>query len=423
MRVIGMISGTSFDAVEALLANLELDGDRLVCDLVEHRSVPYPPSVRHAISAMLPPAPTTIEHVCQLDVAIGRFFGDVAKELADDHGGVDAVCSHGQTVYHWVDGGTARGTLQLGEPAWIAERTGAAVVSDVRNRDIAAGGHGAPLASLLDVLLLGGSPASVCGSLNLGGIANVTVLGPDREPVAFDIGPANALIDAAVEWLSGGDERFDRDGAWAARGRPDAALVESLLDDPYFALPPPKSTGKEYFNLGYVTRRLEGREIAAEDLLASLTAATAEMVAAALRPFQPGELIVAGGGTRNLTFMAELRARLPGVKMRRTDELGVPEAGKEALVFAIIGFLTLNGLPATVPSCTGAARSSVLGSVTPGRAPVAALLAAAEAGPVQAGPVPAAPAQAGPMQAAPPGPALARRGPARLVVRTPLFSG
>ena len=391
MRVIGMISGTSFDAVEALLAELELDGDELVCELIEHRSVAYPPSVRHAIAAILPPSPTTIEQVCQLDVAIGRFFADVAGELADDHGGVDAVCSHGQTVYHWVEGGDARGTLQLGEPAWTAERTGAAVVSDVRNRDIAAGGHGAPLASLLDVLLLGASPA-VCGSLNLGGIANVTVLGPGRDPVAFDIGPANALIDAAVEMLTDGDQRFDRHGAWAARGQADAGLVDSLLDDPYFSLPPPKSTGKEYFNLGYVTRRVAEmgeEEISAADLLASLTVATAEMVAASLRPFRLGELIVAGGGTRNLTLMAELQARLPGVTMRRTDELGVPEAAKEALVFAIIGFLTLHGLPATVPSCTGAARASVLGSVTPGRAPLplAALLApgpAATAGALRA---------------------------------------
>ena len=403
MRIIGMISGTSFDAVEALLADLELDGDRLVCDLVEHRSVAYPASVRHDISAILPPSPTTIEQVCRLDVAIGQFFGDVAKDLADAHGGVDAICSHGQTVYHWVEGAAARGTLQLGEPAWIAERTGAAVISDVRNRDIAAGGHGAPLASLLDVLLLGASPATACGSLNLGGIANVTVLGPGREPLAFDIGPSNALIDAAVEMLTEGAKGFDRDGAWAARGRADAALVESLLDDPYFALPAPKSTGKEYFNLGYVTKRLEGREISAEDLLASLTVTTAESVAAAIRPFHVTELIVAGGGTRNLTLMAELQARLPGVKMRRTDELGVPEAGKEALIFAIIGFLTLHGLPATVPSCTGAARSSVLGAVTPGRAPLAALLAPAQKGQAQTGE------------------AQAPQAPTRLVVRSPLL--
>jgi anhydro-N-acetylmuramic acid kinase len=219
------------------------------------------------------------------------------------------------------------------------------------------------------------------------------VLGPDYEPVAFDIGPANALIDAAVEMLTGGEQSFDRDGAWAAQGRADAALVERLLDDPYFALPAPKSTGKEYFNLGYVTERLAGREVRPEDLLASLTVTTAESVATAIRPYRVSELIVAGGGTRNLTLMAALQARLPGVKMRRTDELGVPEAGKEALVFAIIGFLTLHGLAATVPSCTGAAHASVLGSVTPGRAPLAALLAPSQTG----------------------------QAPARLVVRSPLL--
>ena len=367
MRVIGMISGTSFDAVEALLADIELEGEVLACDLVEHRSVPYPQVVRQAIAAMLPPAATTIEQVCQLDVAIGQFFAEVAKDLADRHGGVDAICSHGQTVYHWVDGNLAKGTLQLGEPAWIADRTGTAVVSDVRNRDIAAGGHGAPLASLLDVLLLGANPAVVSGSLNLGGIANVTIVGPEREPIAFDIGPSNALLDAAVEWLSDGQQQYDQDGAWAARGTADASFVARLLDDPYFALPPPKSTGKEYFNLGYIRSRMDDASPPAQDVLASLTAASAEMIAMALRNFDVNSLLVSGGGTRNRALMAELKTRLPGVSIRPTDELGIPEVSKEALVFAVIGFLTLCGLPATIPSCTGAHQASVLGSVTPGR--------------------------------------------------------
>ncbi|HTT91410.1 MAG TPA: anhydro-N-acetylmuramic acid kinase [Acidimicrobiales bacterium] len=376
MRVIGMISGTSFDAVEALLTEIRLEDEIIACELIEHRSVPYPQDLRDAIAAILPPSPTTIEQVCRLDVAIGQFFAVVAAELADAHGGVDAVCSHGQTVYHWVDGNVAKGTLQLGEPAWIAERTGAVVVSDVRNRDIAAGGHGAPLASLLDVLLLGRNPAVPTGSLNLGGIANITVVGPGREPVAFDIGPANALLDASVEWLSNGRVHYDQDGGWAAGGTVDAPFVARLLDDPYFALPPPKSTGKEYFNLDYVKGRLRGSGPAGQapsdaklsdaDLLASITAATAEMVAQAVRRFDVRELLVAGGGTRNLTLMGELQARLPGVDIRRTDEAGVPEASKEALLFAIIGFLSLSGLPATVPSSTGARHASVLGSVTPG---------------------------------------------------------
>jgi anhydro-N-acetylmuramic acid kinase len=369
VKVIGMISGTSFDAVEALLAEIHIEDDVLVCSLVEHRSVPYPPGVRLAIGQMLPPSPTTIEQVCRLDVAIGQFFAEVAEDLANRHGGTDAICSHGQPVYHWVEGNGAKGTLQLGEPAWIADRTGATVVSDVRNRDIAAGGHGAPLASLLDVLLLGANPAVVSGSLNLGGIANVTILGPGGEPIAFDIGPSNALMDASVEWVSGGKQHFDLDGSWAARGQADATLVARLTDDAYFTLPPPKSTGKEYFNLEYVRRRLRGAELSPEDLLASVTTATAEIVATALRPYAVLDLLVAGGGTRNRTLMGELQTQLPGVNIRRTDELGIPEAGKEALVFAIIGFLTLCGLPATIPSCTGARHSSVLGTVTPGRRP------------------------------------------------------
>lgn len=391
-----MISGTSFDAVEALLVELELDGEVLVCDLVDHLSVPYPSATREAIAALLPPSISTIEQVCRLDVAIGQFFATVAKALVDQHGPADAVCSHGQTVYHWVEGDVARGTLQLGQPAWIAELTGAAVVSDVRNRDIACGGHGAPLASLLDVLLLGSHPSVASGSLNLGGIANITVVGPDRPPVAFDIGPANALMDAAVRALTDGHESYDRDGALAARGHPDDYLVDRLLDDPYFSLPPPKSTGKEYFNFDYLSRRLpEGRDLNHEDLLASLTVASAEIVAMALRPFRLHELVVAGGGTRNPTLMAELHARLPGVPMRTTDDFGVPEAAKEALVFAVIGFLTLCGLPATIPSCTGAARPCVLGSVTPGAGPLLLPLAA---------------------------PAADRVAPVRLVVRSPLPS-
>ena len=220
MRVIGMISGTSFDAVEAVLADFVPRADVLECELVARRSVPYPEDLRDKIAAVLPPAVTDAGAICELDAGIGQFFAEVAHDLASEAGAgrVQLVCSHGQTVFHWVSGDRALGTLQLGQPAWIAERTGATVVSDVRSRDIAAGGHGAPLASVLDVLLLAPGAGTVRGALNLGGIANVTVLGSGRDPVAFDIGPANALMDAVVTSLSGGQERFDENGRRAGAG-------------------------------------------------------------------------------------------------------------------------------------------------------------------------------------------------------------
>jgi anhydro-N-acetylmuramic acid kinase len=368
MRVIGMISGTSYDAIEALAVDLELDGSTVVVDMLQHVSAPYPPELHAAIAAILPPASTTIEQVCRLDTAIGRRFAEVAAELAERAGGgpADVVCSHGQTVYHWVENGRALGTLQLGQPAFIAELTGSTVVSDVRTRDIAAGGQGAPLASLVDVLLLGSHPDRVCGSLNLGGISNVTVVGPDREPIAFDIGPASALLDAVVSAASAGRETYDVDGRGAARGTVDAELLAVLLDEPYYVEAPPKSTGKELFHLAYVQERVGDRQIARDDLLATLTALSAETIANDLRRLGVAEVIAAGGGTRNPTLMRELEQRLPGVSITTIDAYGIAEAAKEALVFALIGFLTVHGLPGSIASCTGASRATVLGSIAPG---------------------------------------------------------
>ena len=363
-----MISGTSFDAVEAVLAEFTPDGNALSCDLLSHHSVPYPDDLRERIAAVLPPARTDIGEICELDVAIGQFFGDVAADLADDLGGeaTQLVCSHGQTVFHWVAGDHALGTLQLGQPAFIAERTGATVVSDVRNRDIAAGGHGAPLASVLDVLLLAPPPGTVRGALNLGGISNVTVLEEGRLPVAFDIGPANALMDAVVTHFTGGRERFDESGRYAARGRVDAALLALLLEEPYYTLGWPKSTGKELFNLDYVLRALAGRRLTLDDLVATLSALTVESVAGALRRCGVSEVVPSGGGTRNGVLMSNLRERLAGVAFRPLEDFGVAEASKEALAFALIGYLTACRLPASVPSCTGARHTSILGSITPG---------------------------------------------------------
>jgi anhydro-N-acetylmuramic acid kinase len=379
MRVIGLMSGTSFDAIEAAAADFELDGADLVLRPLGSVSLAYPAELRASIAAVLPPAATTVEAVCRIDTLVGQAFAEAAATANERlcGGAAELVASHGQTVFHWVEGPTARGTLQLGQPAWIAERTGLTVVSDLRGRDVAAGGHGAPLVSLFDVLLLGGAGGTTRAALNLGGIANLTIISPTGPPFAFDSGPANAVMDAAVHYLTGGREARDLDGRRAARGRPHRALLERLLADPYYALAPPKSTGREHFSLAYLDEavRAVGIQdvggIGEDDLLATLAALTVESVRRPCAEHAVAELVAAGGGTRNPVLMRGLAEALPATRIRTIADWGIPSEAKEAYAFAMLGFLTVHGLPGTVPSCTGARESSVLGSITPGRAGLA----------------------------------------------------
>ncbi|MGW0284326.1 anhydro-N-acetylmuramic acid kinase [Streptomyces sp. NPDC003236] len=363
MRVIGLMSGTSYDAVDAAAADLRLDGDTLVLEPLGMVSAPYDGALRAALAAALPPAAVPLGEVCRLDTRIGRAFAAAAvradRELCAGRG--ELVASHGQTVHHWAEAGRVHGTLQLGQPAWIAEATGLPVVADFRARDVAAGGQGAPLVSLVDLLWLRGRPGRPV-ALNIGGIANLTA--PDG--TAFDTGPGCALLDAAARHFSGGRLACDTDGALAARGRTDGALLDRLLAEPYYALEPPKTTGKELFHAGYL--RSSGIEaLAAEDALATLTWLTARTVADAVLRVGAGEVVASGGGTRNPVLMSALRDRLPGVAVRGSDELGLPAPAKEAYAFAVLGFLTAHGLAGTDPRSTGARHPSVLGSVTPGR--------------------------------------------------------
>ncbi|MEU5520631.1 anhydro-N-acetylmuramic acid kinase [Streptomyces sp. NPDC047860] len=368
MRVIGLMSGTSYDAVDAAAADLTLEEDTLLLTPLGMVSEPYSEDLRTALAAALPPTPTTMADVCMLDTRIGQAFAAVAtradRELCD--GRADLVVSHGQTVYHWVEQGRVHGTLQIGSPSWIAEATGRPVVSDLRTRDVAAGGQGAPLVSIVDVMWLRGRPG-VPVALNLGGIANLTVAGAEGDPVAFDTGPANALVDAAVHALADGRPAYDRDGELAARGTVDTALLNRLLDEPYYAKPPPKTTGKELFHWPYLQAALTGREhLPVEDVVATVTHLTARTVADAVHAAGASEVIASGGGTLNPTLMSMLRTELRGVPLLTSDDLGMPSAGKEAYAFAVLGYLTAHGLAGTVPGCTGARRPSVLGSITPG---------------------------------------------------------
>ncbi|WP_017584834.1 anhydro-N-acetylmuramic acid kinase [Nocardiopsis ganjiahuensis] len=374
MIVIGASSGTSADGIDVAAARLDLEegGERVRLVPLGFRTTPYSDSLYEEIRGALPPAATTMETVCRLDTRIGQEFAAAVaggiEEFAD--GRADLVASHGQTLFHWADGNTVHGTLQLGQPAWIAEATGLPVVSDLRVADVAAGGQGAPLASTLDLLLLAGSPEPTA-ALNLGGIANVTVVREGEPPRAFDTGPANALVDAAMRLVTDGRADFDADGALARTGRPDPALLDHLLAEPYYRLAPPKTTGLELFGPDHLDAALEiaGRP-SDGDLLATLVEVTAVTVADALRPFGVKDVLASGGGTRNPVLMERLAARLAPARLDSSDRLGLDGDAKEAYLFALIGFLSWHGLAGSVPDCTGALRAPIAGRITPGTAPL-----------------------------------------------------
>ncbi len=371
MKILGMISGTSHDGVDAAIVDFSYDDGALSGDVRHRSSTPYATALRSRLVAALPPAQTTLAEVCELDTLIGQAFADAASAAIDMDGPVDLIVSHGQTVFHWVDGGHALGTLQIGQPAWIAERTGVPVVSDVRIRDITAGGQGAPLVSFLDALLLAGQPGT-SAALNLGGISNMTVVRGPGDLFAYDIGPANALIDAVISATSAHPRGFDEGGRIAASGTVDEKLLEVLLDDPYYRLPPPKSTGKEHFHGGYVDAAIarSGRVPTTPDLVATLTELTVRTVAQDVRAAGVDLLVVSGGGCRNPILLAGVRDALPGVRVVPSDEFGAPADDKEAIAFALVGWCSAHGIPGTEPSGTGAREARILGTITPGRGPL-----------------------------------------------------
>ncbi|MGW4292722.1 anhydro-N-acetylmuramic acid kinase [Micromonospora chersina] len=373
MKIVGLMSGTSYDGVDVVAAEFTRDGETLTLRPLGHRSLDYPDDLRAEIGALLPPAATTIEAVCRLDNRLGEVFAEAAAAGVELAGGTaDAVVSPGQTVFHWVEAGRVRGTLQLGAPARVAARVGVPVLHDLRSADVAAGGQGAPLVPAFDALLLDAAAGSRA-ALNLGGIANLTVVAPGAPVLGYDVGPANALLDAAARRFL--NRPCDLDGARAAAGRVHEGLLALLLAEPYYAAPPPKSTGKELFHAGYLDAKLAalGEPVGADDVLATLTELTARTVADACDRHGVTEVIAAGGGVRNPTLRARLAALGEGRwRLRTTDELGVPAQAKEAYAFALLGWLSWHGLPGAIPSVTGASRAAVLGSWTPSGPPFAA---------------------------------------------------
>jgi len=368
MTVLGLISGTSMDGIDVAAADLELDGEVVRLAPLGDTSIPYEDSLRKDLEAALPPGGTTVDAVCRLDNRVGQAFAAAATSAMSDFAPeTDLVVSHGQTIFHWVDGGQAHGSLQVGQPAWISAATGLPVVADLRVADIAAGGHGAPLAGLFDALLLGGTDRARA-SLNLGGISNITVVGGGVSPVAYDVGPANALIDAAVAHVTRGMASYDADGAIAARGTVHQDLLRQLLTEPYYSQPPPKTTGKELFHLPYLLDAAgEIGEVDDDDLVSTATAIAAVTVARACRQHDVDEVIAAGGGVHNPTLMQMLSDELGDIPVRTIDDMGIPSSAKESYFIALIGFLTVHGLAGNLPAATGASHEVTLGALLPGR--------------------------------------------------------
>ncbi len=389
MRVIGLMSGTSADGVDAALVEWPDGPSARPFQLLAYEETPFPGEMQSRIhrlaAAALAPAEVLPELVA-LDVELAEHFAAAALRVAR-HAGVElsriaAVASHGQTIAHHPE---HRGTLQIGSASLIAERTGLPVVADFRPRDMAAGGEGAPLAPFFHRAAFSVA-GETRGVLNLGGIANLTWLPADEDPdgvVAFDVGPANSLVDGVVQRTSGGRERLDRDGIRARRGRIDPVFLDELLEDEYLRRRPPKSTGRER----YGTRRVDEviarwRSLRAggsdDDLVATLVALTTRAVALACRDLVPrvlgssaalDRLLVGGGGAANPAVMDGLRAELPGVAVEPFDTHGVPAAAAEAMAFSLMGRNTLLGLINHLPHCTGAVQGRVLGLVSQGNRP------------------------------------------------------
>ncbi|WP_394217148.1 anhydro-N-acetylmuramic acid kinase [Brachybacterium vulturis] len=374
MRVLGLMSGTSLDGIDVVLADFDRDPEDLAtlrARLLHVGEEPWPETTRRALRAVLPPAPADIASWNRLHAQVGEAFADAAAWVLARHGGADLIATHGQTLHHDVRAdGTVAGTLQIGDASRIAAATSTPVLHDLRAADVAAGGQGAPLVPILDQLLLGGDAGEATAVLNIGGISNLALVGTEQL-IAGDLGPGNALLDAAVHAATGQDA--DHDAALARTGTVDAAALATLLSEPFYARPLPRSTGREHFDSGYVQRMLGAEALAAlplPDLLATLVELTAVTIADGIAGLGATRVVVSGGGIRNPLLRERLAARLAPLPLLDADDLGIPADGKEALLIALLGYLGAHGLPGTLERADGTAHTGartpvVLGSLTP----------------------------------------------------------
>jgi anhydro-N-acetylmuramic acid kinase len=367
--IIGLLSGTSADGTDAALCEIGGSGENTGMVARAFVTTPFPRPLRERIYRV---AQADASELCDLDVLLGETFADAALAVCAAAGigvdEVDLIGSHGQTaVHHPRSAGKLGATLQIGEAAVIAERTGRPVVSDFRVRDVAAGGEGAPLVPLVDHLLFR-APGRRRAMQNIGGIANVTLVSSRLEDlVAFDNAPGNMPLDTVARAASAGAEAFDRDGVRAARGAIDAGLLTELHRHPYLAMPLPKSTGRETFGRDFVYPLLARYEHRKDDLIATLTRFSAEAIARSYRemlPAMPDEVFVSGGGALNPVLMRHLKELLAPIRVDTSAALGVDPEAKEAISFAVLANQTLFGMAGNIPAVTGAAGPRVLGKVS-----------------------------------------------------------
>lgn len=372
------MSGTSLDGIDVAIVDITGSGFKAKINVLTSHSVPYPRRIREALLAMSNMSAITGD-ISRLNFLLGELYAEALEETAERAEvpleSIKLIGCHGQTIFHEGQGAPFLGkkvasTLQIGESTVISERTGIDVVSNFRERDVAAGGYGAPLVPYLDYMLIRHRGLGRV-AINIGGIANLTAIPPNTNSdrvVAFDTGPGNMIIDQLVTRITAGRQTYDRDGTIAASGEIDPKLLAKLLRDKYFRAKPPKTAGREQYGSEFVSRLLD-TELSSEDLIATATALTAESIALAVRNFvltemRVDEIFVSGGGTHNPTLMGMLRKAMDPIPVKETTEVGLDVDSKEAIAFAVMAYETAHCRPSNIPMATGAKRPVVLGKVT-----------------------------------------------------------
>lgn len=366
MIAIGLMSGTSLDGIDAALVRIEPRAQSYLVQLLSFVTEPFDDALLLELRSALAPQVGTVASVARLHGRVGVAFARAARRAAGAMR-VDYIASHGLTLFH---DGASHNTLQVGDPFVLRESLGASVCYDFRSADCALGGHGAPLVPYVDAMLLASTLEDRI-ALNIGGIANITVLGRQaaaHDVLGYDTGPGNMLIDAFVAQRTNGDYAYDDAGALARAGRFNEVLLRTLLDQPYFGRPAPKSTGREEFGEHLLAAHASALSaLSLDDGAATLTELTVESIARAIEAqrLDTPHILVSGGGAHNLFLLERLQARLPHTHVETTAAVGIDVDAKEAIAFAVLGYETLRGRAANVPRITGASRAIPLGAIAP----------------------------------------------------------